>query len=510
MNTILSDATYILIFIVMLGVLVFVHELGHFAVAKRLKIPVPEFGFGFPPRVLKFWQGEGWIEIQGKHIMIPRKFSLPQNLTVSSQVVYKTEMKNEREILTSIAVIDDESKGLALSSPVQNLDRGTEYTLNAIPLGGFVKLMGEEDPNVPGGFAVAKPSVRIPILLAGVTMNFILAFMVYTVITFTTPPYVTVQTTSVSAVQPNSPAEQVGLRANDTIVSVNGQDVKDNYPALSQLLRQNAGQPVTLAVIRNGKTLDPITVTPRANPPRGEGPLGIALNGWVGLAITSVAPGSVADKAGIRSGDALVFLVDPKGRTLKDQNELTQFTTTHPGWKIDWRIARGNKLLDPITIQIPDKVDATNATLGLNLEISPADAPIKALQAMGTIIASIPPMVGQIFAGNAPANSFVGPIGIAQATGEVVQRFGALGLLELLGALSLNLAVVNLLPLPALDGGRLVFVLLEWIRGGKRIDPQKEGMVHLVGLAVLLGLMILISVFDVQRLISGQSILPGP
>ena len=129
---------------------------------------------------------------------------------------------------------------------------------------------------------------------------------------------------------------------------------------------------------------------------------------------------------------------------------------------------------------------------------------------MGTVVASIPTMIGQLFAGNAPANSFVGPIGIAQVTGEVAQRGGAIALLELLGLLSLNLAVVNLLPLPALDGGRLVFVLLEWIRGGKKIDPQKEGMVHLVGLAVLLGLMILISVFDVQRLISGQSILPSP
>lgn len=510
MNTILSSVTNILIFVVMLGVLVFVHELGHFAVAKRLRIPVPEFGFGFPPRVLKFWQGAGWIEIQGKHIVIPRKFALPQTLSVGSQVIYKTEAKNDREILTSIEVIDAESKGLVLSSPVQNLDRGTEYTLNAIPLGGFVKLMGEEDPNVPGGFATAKPIVRIPILLAGVTMNFILAFIVFMVTAVGSPPYVTVQTTSIAAVQQNSPAEQIGLRANDTIATVNGQDVKDNYPALSQMLRQNAGQPVTLSVIRNNQTLDPITVTPRANPPRGEGPLGIALNGWIGLAVSSVEPGSVADKAGVRPGDAVVFLVDPKGRTLKDQNELEQFTMAHPGWKIEWRLARGSKLLDPVTIQIPDKVDETNATLGVSLQTPLADAPRKSLEEIGTVVVSIPTMFGQVFAGNAPANAFVGPIGIAQVTGEVAQRGGAMALLELLGLLSLNLAVVNLLPLPALDGGHLVFVLLEWIRGGKKIDPQKEGMVHLVGLAVLLGLMILISVFDVQRLISGQSILPSP
>lgn len=510
MDTILSGAISLAIFIVLLGVLVFVHELGHFAVAKRLKIPVPEFGFGFPPRVWKFWHGAGWIEIQGKRMVIPHQFALPPNLTVGSLVLYKTETKNNRASLAHIEVVDPENHGATLASPVQKLDRGTEYTLNAIPLGGFVKLMGEEDANVPGGFAVAPPLIRISILLAGVTMNFILAFLVFTGIFAISPPYVAVQTTSITAVQPNSPAEQAGLRVNDTLAAVNGQDVKDDFPALSQLLRQNAGQPVTLSVVRNGKTLAPLTVTPRANPPRGEGPLGVALNGWNGLAVAAVAPGSVADRAGVRPGDALVFLVDPKGRTLKDQNELAQFTAAHPGWKIDWRIARGAKLLDPITVQIPDPVDATNATLGLNLNTPLADAPLKALSYMGTIVATIPTMLGQLFAGSAPANALVGPIGIAQATGEVAQRFGLLGLFELLGSLSLNLAVVNLLPLPALDGGRLVFVLLEWLRGGKKIDPQKEGMVHLIGLALLLGLMILISVFDVQRLITHQSILPGP
>ena len=163
-----------------------------------------------------------------------------------------------------------------------------------------------------------------------------------------------------------------------------------------------------------------------------------------------------------------------------------------------------------MTVQIPDKIDSQNATLGLNLTTSLLDAPVKAMQQMGLVVASIPAMFGQLFAGNAPANSFVGPLGIYQITGEVAQRGGLIALLELLGLLSLNLAVVNILPLPALDGGRLVFVVLEWLRGGKRIDPQREGMVHLVGIAVLLGLMVLISVFDVQRMLAGQPILPTP
>ena len=508
MSSILSGGTTLLIFVLMLGLLVFVHEFGHFIVSKRLGIPVLEFGFGFPPRALRFWRGNGWIEIQGRRLVVPRDFNLPEKLRVGSHVTYKTKTENKREVLTSLELIEAEDAAPALASPVQALDRGTEYTLNWIPLGGFVRLMGEEDPTVPGGFASAKPAVRAPILLAGVTMNMLLAFVVFTISAVASPPYVPVQTTSILDVVQNSPAASAGLHKGDLIVAVNGQTVENNYPALSQLLRENAGRPVTLTVIRNGKTLDPIQAVPRQNPPPNQGALGIALNGWLGLRVSSVAPGSVADRAGVRAGDVLIFVVDPNGQTLKDQNELAQFTQSHPGWKIEWRIQRDNKLLDPITVQIPQPIDQQNALLGLNLQTSLLDAPRVALGDMWSMIASIPMLFRQLLNGTAPANSFVGPIGIAQVTGEVAQRAGFLGLLSLLGLLSVNLAVVNLVPFPALDGGRLIFVLLEWVRGGKKIDPQKEGMVHLVGIMVLLGLMIIISFSDVQRLLSGRSLFP--
>jgi regulator of sigma E protease len=217
----------------------------------------------------------------------------------------------------------------------------------------------------------------------------------------------------------------------------------------------------------------------------------------------------VADGAGVRAGDVLVFIVDSKaGRPLKDQNELVQFVQDHPGWKIEWRIQRDSKLLDPITVQIPAANDPQNATLGLNMQTSLLDAPRVSVTEIWGMVVSIPGVFRQLLSGSVPANSLVGPIGIAQVTGEVAQRAGVLGLLNLLGLLSVNLAVVNLLPFPALDGGRLIFALLEWVRGGKKIDPHKEGMVHLVGIMVLLGLMVIISFFDVQRLISGQSIFP--
>jgi regulator of sigma E protease len=506
-NLLVSNGINLFIFIVMLGILVFVHELGHFAVAKRLGVPVFEFGFGFPPRLWRFWRDHGWIEIQGRRIVVPRNFKWPQNLAIGAPVLYKTEMQNGRPVLTGLDVIGAESQSATLTSPVQAFDMGTEYTLNAIPLGGFVRMMGEEDPTVPGGFASAKPSIRIPILLAGVTMNFILALLVFTLTAFTAPPYASVQTTTIAAIVPDSPAALAGLRADDTIVAVNGQDIKNDYPTFRQLIRDNAGREVTLMVVRKNQTLDPIKVVPRVNPPANEGPLGIQLNSWVGLRVTSVAPGSIADNAGVHAGDVLLFFVEPQ-RSLRDQNELAQFTQAHPGWKIEWHVARGNQLSDTIVVQIPQPLDPKDATLGLNLQTTLLDAPRQAAQDMWTVVASIPTMIGQVFAGTAPA--IVGPIGIYQFTGEVAQRGGPIALLQLLALLSLNLAIVNLLPFPGLDGGHLMFVVLEWLRGGKKIDPQKEGLVHLVGLAILLGLVLIISYFDVSRLIAGQPILPTP
>ncbi len=513
MNALLTDGMNLVIFVLILGLLVFVHEFGHFIVAKRLGIPVLEFGIGFPPRVWRVWKGNGWIQIQGRRILIPRTMSLPANLGEGSQVWYKTEMQNGRPVLTAIQVVDPASQGAQLTSPVQKLDRGTEYTLNAIPLGGFVRLMGEEDPSVAGGFASAKPAVRAPVLLAGVTMNFLLAYLAFSIGSFMSPPYVPIQTTRIAAVAPNSPAAEAGLRPGDIVATINGQNVQDNYPALSQDLQQNAGRPVTLTISRNGRTLDPVSVTPRRNPPPGEGPLGIALSTMVGLRVTDVQAGSVAAQAGIRPGDVLVFYPDPaKLVPLKDQAELAQYASTHPGLAVEWHVQRDGKWVapDPIVVRIPPQVSPAEATLGLNLQTSLFTAPGEGVRTMGQVLGSIPALVNQLVRGSVPSNAFVGFVGIYQATGEVAQRSGLNGLIDFLGLLSLNLAIVNLLPIPALDGGRLVFVLLEWLRGGKKVDPQKEGLVHLVGIMVLISFMLLITFFDVQRLLSGTSILPTP
>jgi len=116
-------------------------------------------------------------------------------------------------------------------------------------------------------------------------------------------------------------------------------------------------------------------------------------------------------------------------------------------------------------------------------------------------------VVAGLFSGQSEAGVLSGPVGIAQLTGEVATEQGASGLITLTALLGINLFLINLLPLPALDGGRLLFILVELLRGGRKIAPEKEGMVHLIGMGVLLLLMVIITFFDVQHLLEGASIL---
>jgi regulator of sigma E protease len=124
------------------------------------------------------------------------------------------------------------------------------------------------------------------------------------------------------------------------------------------------------------------------------------------------------------------------------------------------------------------------------------------------VISSIPKGISMALAGGAQGPGVTGPVGIGQLTGEVAQLGGINGLLNLTALLGISLFMINLLPLPALDGGRLLFIFIELLRGGRRIAPEKEGMVHVAGMVVLLALMAIITVFDVARLFEGKPLLP--
>lgn len=300
----------------------------------------------------------------------------------------------------------------------------TEFTINAIPIGGFVRMVGEEDPEQPNSLASKSRLVRALVLSAGSIMNVVLAvlllslvYMIGTLVADETEPGA-----GIYQVMPDSPAAEAGLRLGDTVIAVDGQSVED-YEALRAYTHDHLGQQISLTVRRNGAIISPVELTPRTNWPEGEGPIGVA----IGLAfITKSYPVWEAIPRGIYETFLWLFAM------------------------FQWAVAVVRGLVAP---------------------------------------------------------EVAGPLGIVQATSEVVQ-YGLTDTLRFAAFLSTQLGIINMLPFPALDGGRLVFVILELLRRGKRISPEKEGLVHVIGMAIILGLVLIVSYFDILRLASGRSLLP--
>ena len=162
-------------------------------------------------------------------------------------------------------------------SQVGQLTRGTEYTINLIPFGGYVRMLGEEDPTAPGSLASKSKRVRIAVLTAGATMNILLAIVIFAAMFMLgVPGRVASDTVMVAGVAPGSPAEAAGLHVGDIIVSIDGVPVK-TPDELVKMTNERRGQPVSLVITR-GQNSVPVTITPRLNPPEGEGAMGVRID----------------------------------------------------------------------------------------------------------------------------------------------------------------------------------------------------------------------------------------
>ncbi|MFZ0545560.1 MAG: M50 family metallopeptidase [Candidatus Promineifilaceae bacterium] len=296
---------------------------------------------------------------------------------------------------------------------------GTLYSLNWIPLGGFVRPAGEDDPSVPDGLAASSIRARLFTLSAGAGANFLLALVIFWAAFMIGSP---VDEVSIPQVMPNSPAEAAGMLPGDIILEVNGKAVTDANTVIDEV-SGSAGVPVEFVLLRDGQEIS-IVVTPRLPGeynPETDGPTGIQLSSARTGGHTSYGP----------------------GRSL---------------------IMSANVIYDIISRTI--------------------HAPIMLIQ-------------GQISAAEARPVSVVG---ISQLAGlaaeETASQRDLFPILWFTGIISVALGFTNLLPIPALDGGRIMFVLIEAVRG-RRIEPEREGMVHLVGMLVLLGLMVLIIIQDI-------------
>ncbi|MGB8646501.1 MAG: site-2 protease family protein [Anaerolineae bacterium] len=517
----LSILTSAVLFILILGILVVVHEFGHFATAKRFGVEAPEFGIGLPPRLFVFWRMGGWIEIQGERIAVPRNFKLPEELKAGDYVRYKTESGENRKVLTGLDLIPADEAVESFASRVQNVDHGTIFTLNALPIGGFVRMSGEDDPTAPNALAAKPAWQRTIVLVAGVTMNFILAYLTFLALTMGLPHPVVGATTQVLAAQTDMPAAQAGVQAGDTIVSVNGVNIQDNRPAMLDQLKANCGKPVQVGVQRpdpkGGLQNLTLTIAPQAQSD-GSCLLGVQINQAIGQPVTAVAPGSLAEQIGIKPGDGLArvgafelyapgntfFLHQP---TIDELAKYIQANSLVPTI-LPVVVVRDSR---PITlkVKIPEHVDSQQATLGLTLApyLNLPQAASEAGSQMAFAVSLLPRAFVGIANGIAHGTDtgVGGPIRIYQAVQEGTPIGGLPFIVSLFANLGLNLAILNLLPFPGLDGGRLAFVILEVLRGGRKVDARVEGIVHLIGFVVLIVFILFVSYGDVQHLLSGKS-----
>jgi regulator of sigma E protease len=318
-----------------------------------------------------------------------------------------------------------EEFGLGFPPRLFGIKRGeTLYSFNAVPLGGFTKMAGEEDPSIERSLASKGVGAKVVILSAGSIMNLLLPILLFT-IAFMVPHNVGTGDVIVAEVAPESPAAAAGIDTGDTILSLNDEEVR-SISDLHIYTQLNLGKEVNLALRHSDEIVEEVQLIPRWKPPPGEGAMGVAVS----------------------------------------MPEVTITRQSYPFW-------------EAIPLGVSECIDTF--VLFKN-------------------------EILKWFIGATPVQ-LTGPVGIAQLTGEVA-RAGLSPLLLFAGFISINLAIINILPLPALDGGRIVFVLLGWVRRGKRISPKTEGMVHAIGFALLIAAILAITYQDIIRIIAGESLIP--
>lgn len=318
-----------------------------------------------------------------------------------------------------------EELGFGFPPRLLSFKRGeTVYSLNAIPLGGFTKLLGEEDPTMPDSLASKSIATRFMVLSAGSLMNILLPLLIFAII-FMVPHDTLSEKVLIKEVATGSPAQSAGIEPGDIILEIDERTIQ-NRGDVAYSLHLNMGSEVDILLQKPDFSHQEVHLTPRWNPPEGQGAIGVAITG----------------------------------------TDSTIINESYPVWK----------------------------AVPLGLQHSWEILVLFRNEVLSWIIGGKTPMMA-------------GPIGIAQLTGEVAKG-GPIPLLEFAALINISLAIINLFPFPGLDGGRIFFLFLEWIRRGKRISPQKEGLAHLIGFIILILILAIVSYYDIVRIISGESFLP--
>jgi regulator of sigma E protease len=429
--------TTLLAFLFVLGVLIFVHELGHFLAARRHGVRVITFSLGFGPKILKYKRGD------------------------------------------------------------------TEYCVSAIPLGGYVKMAGEnpEDPRSgqPDEFLSKTKWQRFQILFAGPAMNILLAVVVLAFVLakqgVRIPVYMD-QPAVIGSVMSASPAERAGLTRGDRVTSVGGDEIASWRDLEIAIGIRRPNRDISVDVIRDGQ---PRTLTVR---PVAEGRYDVSDIGVMPDAnpeILRIIPGDRAEQAGLKGGDVILSV---NGERMATRVQLIDVISQSGNKPLQVTVRRGG---EDVTLTATPEQRGARGWLGVELSEptrSFTPGPLEALrlsvehniESSGLIFRTL----GGLFTGETSVTQLQGPVGIAQLSGESAQE-GFITLLSLMAMLSINLGILNLMPVPVLDGGHILIMALEGIARRDFSMQVKEKML-LAGFVVLMMLMVTVIYNDLTRI----------
>ena len=407
--------------ITVLGPMILLHELGHFITAKLTGVRVEEFGFGFPPRMLKLWHGKGYFDIGSTRIVVPRRLKeLPIQLLVGSYAEAVTSQRQEdgTYILHQLKVLDEETENISpkremvgqevrIRGEVTEVERGTIYSLNWLPMGAFVRMTGEEaDFSDPHSLA-AKPKLhRILVMGAGAALNILAALvLMVSVYLIGLPEKWVVQ---IHDVVPGTAAEAANLQPRDVILAVDGERIAEGPAQFQSIVQASPEQIIELTVLRDDEEMT-LMATPRPRECQEDESGCVPGSGFLGITM-AIWP----DRTSMRR------------------------------------------------LSFPKAVQATIDELGT---IAQALASLPSQLAQGTVtVEEVRP---------------VSVVGASQILTFFLQQSlewkVAFPVLRGAAMISLALGMTNLLPLPALDGGRILFILIEAVRGTEAVsDPAVE------------------------------------
>ncbi len=428
-------------FIIVLGILVTVHELGHFLVAKALGIGVERFSIGFPPKMFGYTWGE------------------------------------------------------------------TEYCISWIPLGGYVKLKGEgpeeevEDSDDPALFSSRPPLQRASVIVAGPIMNLVLAFFIMPLVFMvgmSVPAYLE-KPAQIGWVEKDSLADRAGFTRGDTITALDGKDI-DNWGSLFERFALYEKGTLEVSVITDGNRR---SLQLDLDSMKDDVPLGIMPH--IDPVVGSLTPGFPAQAAGVEPGDTILSV---GGTPFTHWNEMAQVIHSSPGKPLTIEVRRDTSVMK---FEVIPKLDEESGRgfVGIsprtesNVKSYPIAESIKRgfkrnIDLLGLTFG----FLGELLTFNASIKNLGGPIMIFQVTGQAA-RAGVAEFLAFMAFLSLQLGVLNLLPIPVLDGGHLIFLGAEGALG-KPIKPQAVAMAQRVGFFLLILLILVISYNDVVRLLANR------